>query len=200
MRKVDLTNVQEAGSYERLPAGCYECKIIKVEDVADKEYLKIYFDITNGEHKGWFKKQYDADTRAEKQWGGSFIRSYKESALPFLKGFVTACENSNKGFTWNGADEQQFAKKNVGLVIGYEEYINKNGKKRERMSIEPHSIDKIKSGEIPVPELKKLDPSKEVQTVKSEFVDPFSDNAVSTEATTPVENDPFANSDENPFD
>jgi hypothetical protein len=68
------------------------------------------------------------------------------------------------------------------------------------MSIEPHSIDKIKSGEIPIPELKKLDPSKEVQTVKSEFVDPFSDNAVSTEATTPVENDPFANSDENPFD
>ena len=200
MKKINLDNVQEAGSFERLPAGCYECKIIKVEDVANREYLKIYFDITNGNYKGWFKKQYDEDNREQKQWSGNFVRSYKESALPFFKGFVTACENSNKNFKWDGVNEQDFVKKNVGLVIGYEEYINNNGKKRVRMVADPHSIDKIKSGEIPVPELKKLDPSKEVQTVKSEFVDPFSDNAVSTEATTPVENDPFANSDENPFD
>lgn len=200
MKKINLDNVQEAGSFERLPAGCYECKIIKVEDVANREYLKIYFDITNGNYKGWFKKQYDEDNREQKQWSGNFVRSYKESALPFFKGFVTACENSNKNFKWDGVNEQDFVKKNVGLVIGYEEYINNNGKKRVRMVADPHSIDKIKSGEIPIPELKKLDPSKEVQTVKSEFVDPFSDNAVSTEATTPVENDPFANSDENPFD
>ena len=198
MRKVDLTNVQEAGSFERLPAGCYECKIIKVEDVANREYLKIYFDITNGNYKGWFKKQYDEDNREQKQWSGNFVRSYKESALPFFKGFVTACENSNKNFKWDGVNEQDFVKKNVGLVIGYEEYINNNGKKRVRMVADPHSIDKIKSGEIPVPELKKLDPSKEVQTAKSGFVDPFEDNADSSSAKQ-VEADPFADSDDNPF-
>lgn len=193
--KVALDNAQEAGSFTRLPAGVYEAQIIKVEDVPDKQYLKIYFDITSkGEYQKWFKKLYDSDTRPEKQWQGNFIRSYKESAMPFFKALVTAISNSNKGFEWDGQSEQDFVKKNVGLAIGYEEYINKNGKKRERMSIEPHSIDKIKSGEIPIPELKKLDPSKEVQTVKNDFVDPFSDN---TEPEN-TNDSPFDTS-ENPF-
>lgn len=195
MRKVNLDNVQEAGSFTKLPAGVYEAKIIKVEDVSNKNYLKIYFDITSkGEYQGWFKKLYDSDTREEKQWQGNFIRSYKESALPFFKALITSVENSNKGFTFDGEDEQSLVKKSVGLAIGYEEYINSTGKKRERMSIEPHSIDKVRSGEIDVPELKKLDESKTVFTKKQDaFVDPFNDSDANE---VPFDAD---DSEENPF-
>ena len=195
MRKVNLDNVQEAGSFTKLPAGVYEAKIIKVEDVSNKNYLKIYFDITSkGEYQGWFKKLYDSDTREEKQWQGNFIRSYKESALPFFKALITSVENSNKGFTFDGEDDQSLLKKSVGLAIGYEEYINSTGKKRERMSIEPHSIDKVRSGEIKVPELKKLDESKTVFTKNQDaFVDPFNDSDTNE---VPFDVD---DSEENPF-
>lgn len=37
------------GEYARLPAGGYVCKITKVEDVAAKEYLRVSFDIYEGE-------------------------------------------------------------------------------------------------------------------------------------------------------
>ena len=40
MKKIDLTNVQEAGEFNRPGAGAYICTIVKVEDVSDKEYHK----------------------------------------------------------------------------------------------------------------------------------------------------------------
>ena len=58
MRQVNLENVQEAGDYTRLLAGGYVCKYTKVEDVAEKEYLYMEFDIADGEFKEYFKDLY----------------------------------------------------------------------------------------------------------------------------------------------
>jgi hypothetical protein len=202
--KTALDNTLEAGNFVKLPAGGYVVNILRVTDEADKEYLKFDYDIAEGEYKGFFKKQWDSDNRENKQWRGNFIRSYKESALPFFKGFCTACENSNKGFTFGGANEQEFKGKKVGIVVGYEEYINGMGKKRERLYLDQvHSVDKIKKGEFEIPELKTLTTNTSyVQPTKSDFVDPFATptTTTSTEATTSTDSDPFANSDDNPFD
>ena len=60
-------NIQESTSFKRLTPNGYICKILKVEDHPEKEYLKIYFDIVKGDDKGYFKKQYDGDTRNERK-------------------------------------------------------------------------------------------------------------------------------------
>ena len=205
----NFDKIQESGSFEKLPVGGYIIKMLAVDDVPEKEYLKIFFDINDGEKKGFFQKALKEDTRAEKKWpnAGSFIRSYKEKALPMFKGFTNAIENSNKGYKWN-FDEKSLVNKVVGVVIGEEQYLNQKGQVRTRTYVSAvRSVDTIKKGEFTVPELKKLDATKvsSSQPKQDDFVDPFAsqsnetesnpfDNAATpTEASTPWDdNNPFA--------
>ena len=57
MKKInDWENIKENSDFKRLEPGAYICAIKAVEDVSDKEYLKIYFDIVKGDNKGYFQK------------------------------------------------------------------------------------------------------------------------------------------------
>lgn len=187
----NFDKIQESGSFEKLPVGGYIIKILAVDDVPEKEYLKIFFDINDGEKKGFFQKAFKEDTRTEKKWpnAGSFIRSYKEKALPMFKGFTNAMENSNKGYKWN-FDEKSLVNKVCGIVVGLEEYVNQKGQVRTRTYISAvRSVDTIKKGEFTVPELKKLDATKvsSSQTKQDDFVDPFAEVGITKAAS-----DPFA--------
>lgn len=187
----NFDKIQESDSFKRLPVGGYIVKILSVNDVHENEYLKIFFDINDGEKKGFFQKAFKEDTRAEKKWpnAGSFIRSYKEKALPMFKGFTNAIENSNKGYKWN-FDEKSLVNKVVGVVIGEEEYLNQNGQVRTSTYVSAvRSVDTIKKGEFTVPELKKLDATKvsSNQTKHDDFVDPFA-----SQSNAKAASDPFA--------
>jgi len=156
MKKVDGyedAKENQGGEFERLPAGGYVCKIKSVENVLDRQYLKIEFDITEGQYRGWYTGIY----KRTGSWYGSFIRSYKDSAVSFFKGLMTAVEESNPGYKWDWT-EQSLVNKNVGLVLGYEEYISsKDNKKKERVYVfQNRSVTAIKAGDFTVPELKKL--------------------------------------------
>lgn len=154
MKKIDWNNVQEAEEFQRLPAGGYICGIVRVEDVPEKEYLRIEYDIADGEFKNYYRQQ--AQRNPDWNWGGVLIRSYKEKALPFFKAFLTAVEKSNTGFKFNN-DEKTLVRKLVGLVLAEEEYQKKNGDIGTRLYVaQVHSIDTIKNGEFKVPELKKF--------------------------------------------
>ena len=143
--------------FERLPAGGYVAKIIEVKDEAEKEYLRIVYDIVEGQYKGFYSDE----------WGKShtfahnFILSYKETALGMFKGRLKAIDESN-GTDFvkeavTGLKEQQLVGKLVGVVIGYEEYETDRGDVRERSYVkEVRSVDKIRTGDFKVPELKKL--------------------------------------------
>lgn len=199
----NFDKIQESGSFEKLPVGGYIIKILAVDDVPEKEYLKIFFDINDGEKKGFFQKAFKEDTRAEKKWpnAGSFIRSYKEKTLPMFKGFTNAIENSNKGYKWN-FDEKSLVNKVVGVVIGEEQYLNQKGQVRTRTYVSAvRSVDTIKKGEFTVPELKKLDATKvsSNQTKQDDFVDPFA--AQSNETTSnPFDNAATPTEDSTPWD
>lgn len=194
-------NIKENSGFEKLPVGGYIVKILNVQNVEEKEYLKISFDIADGEHKGFFKKQYDGDTRADKKWpnAGSFVRSYKDSAASMFKGFTNAVENSNKNYKWD-FDEKTLVGKTIGIVVGNEQYLNQKGQVRERTYVNAvRSVDTIKKGDFKIPELKLLDPTKTTTTVAKTaepFVNPFSDNSSDSMP------DPFANTtadDGNPW-
>lgn len=208
MRRInDWKNIKESGTFERLAPGGYIVKILNVKDFPEKEYLKISFDIAEGDKKGFFKKSFDNDTRDQKKWpnGGSFIRSYKQTAASMFKGFVSAVEASNKGYTFD-FDEQTLVGKVVGLVLGDEEFLNQKGQVRTRTYVNAvRSVEAIKNGDYKVPELKKLDASKvttaATTTSSAPFVDPFADAPApapaKTEETKTV--DEFFTDDDLPF-
>lgn len=163
MKNVDLTNVEEAKEYVRLAAGGYICKITKVEDVPGKEYLKIYYDIAQGDFKGYFTDLMDA----KNFWGGTFIKSYKETALSFFKAFTTAVENSNPKYKFDN-DETKLVGRLVGLVLGEEGYVANDGSSKNRLYVkETRSIDVIKNKQFEVPEYKPCPGGRQVGSTPS---------------------------------
>ena len=197
-------NIQESISFKRLTPNGYICKILKVEDHSEKEYLKIYFDIAKGDDKGCFKKQYDGDTRKERKWpnAGTFIRSYKDSAASMFKGFTNAVEKSNKGYQWN-FDEKTLVNKVVGLIIADEQYQNQKGQVRVRNYVAAvRSVETIEKGEYEIPALKELTTTKATTAPANDPIPDFGDvfNTTPTDTPTPAESEnPWDDSDENPF-
>lgn len=157
MKNINWKEVEAArpGEFNRLPAGGYICQITAVEDEPSKEYLKIEFDIADGEFKGYYRSLY----KNKSFWGGNFIKSYKTKALGFFKHMLECIEKSSRGFKANdfNGDERQLVGKFVGLVIGYEEYVGKDNKVKQRIYIDAfRTASEIKNGEFDVPELKAL--------------------------------------------
>lgn len=186
MKKIDLSNIEEAQSGNKkvkdLPAGGYICGIKKITDYPDKEYLMIEYDIVQGEYKNYF-----ANMQKELGWADNrFVKSYKDSALPFFKAFITSVEKSNKNFKYDGEHEKTMENKFIGLTVGNEEYQKQNGNVGTRHYVDKtHSVQAIKNGDFTVPENKKL--SGETVRVAAQskpepvFEDLFSDNAAPTE-------------------
>lgn len=207
MKKISgYDKIQESGYFKKLPVGGYVVKILSAIDVPEKEYLRLSFDIAEGPNKGFFAEEYKNNTREDKKWpnAGTFVRSYKEKALPMMKGFTTAVEKSNKNYTWN-FDESTLKGKLVGLVIGEEEYVNSSGKMRTRTYVDAvRSVDVIREGKFEVPELKKLSADKvaaSAPAASQPFQNPFDndDAAPFDSAPAAVNENPWDDSDENPF-
>ena len=200
MKKINnFDEIQESTGFRRLPPGGYICAIYHVEDVPNKEYLKVDFDIVKGDEKGYFKKLYDSDTRKDKQWpnAGTTYRSYKDNALPMFKGFITAIEKSNKNFKW-AWDESKLEKKYFGAVIGEEEYQNQKGAVKIRNHVVGiRSVEAIESGDFDIPELKKLDASSVTKQTNDNVVNPFADEdpPVKNQIDSPIADD----DDDDPF-
>lgn len=202
MKKINLDNVQEFTRF-RNPVGGFICEIKTVEDVADREYLKVGYDIAEAlsEDQKEFVGMY-AKRKAERDFDyPTTVVSYKENSLPFFKGFVTALENSNKGYKWDN-DENKFVGKKIGFVIGEEEYEgrDKNGMPKVKVRTyvaERHSVQAIKDGDFEVPEFKKLS-----QPVVDRPVNPFEQSVNSTPITPdPIESGGFeaVDDDDCPF-
>lgn len=161
MKRIDMTNVQEAGGSKRLPAGAYICKISDVEDVPAKEYLKVTYDIAEGEFAGHYGRL--REDHPDWAWVGAYVKSYKTKALPMFKRFCSAISKSNGSFVFDGntvnADERTLIGKRVGLLFQEEEYYSDSGEKRTRLIVNREfPIDKIASQKVPAPKLLPEDP------------------------------------------
>ena len=161
MKKLNLDNVQAFTKFKN-PVGGFICEIKSVEDVPEKEYLRVGYDIAEAlsDEQKEFVGMYEKRKKERDFDYPTTVVSYKENSLPFFKGFVTALENSNKGYEWDN-DETKFVGKLIGFVIGEEEYEgkDKNGVPKVKVRTyvaERHSVDAIKEGDFDVPEFKKL--------------------------------------------
>ena len=144
------------GSTQRPQAGGYVCVITKAEDVPEKQYLLVEFDIAEGDFAG-----YCSETAGRfGNWPalGKTYRSYKENAAGMFKAFVNAVEGSaeNKNFKWNWK-EDKLVGKFFGGILGEEEYLGQDGTIKTSLKLTKCvTTDVIRSGDFKVPAIKKL--------------------------------------------
>lgn len=160
----DETEAKEFGEFETLELGGHEIVIMDAREYTSpttgNASLKISVDIAGKDKQaGFFKKQYDDNIAVDKKWPVGAIRylSLKDEQLAFLKGFISAVENSNSGFKFNidGNWDQLKGKKIVG-VFGWEEYKDNDGNiKVATKLVQFRSLDKLK--EIQIPKVKLID-------------------------------------------
>lgn len=154
MRKIDMTDIKEAGEFRRPSAGAYICKITDVEDIKDKEYLKVYYDIDDGPFKGYYTETRTA--HPDWLWMGAYVKSYKPTALSLFKRFCSAVSKSNGNFVFDAgevnAEEKTLVGKRIGLVFQDEEYMSNTGEVRTRLKVfREFPIDKLADQKTPDP-------------------------------------------------
>jgi len=157
----NFENTQAYGDFETLPAGGYKCVIkeVKCNEASNgKEFLKVSFDIAEGEYADFYKRKYLNDSRQDKKWSGVaaiFTEGYEpNSTNPKFKGMVTALEESNSGykFDWN---EENMKGKKIGIVMREEEFEGYDGSIHTATKFSRFvSYDKAEDAKIPA--IKKL--------------------------------------------
>lgn len=178
MKNINWDNVQEASEYKTLPVGAYVAGIVAAEDVPEKEYLNIYWDVAEGEFRGYFREMTKSMQQRGKldsgkwAWGGITKKSYKETALPFFKAFLTSVEQSNPGYKFAN-DEKTLRGKLVGVILGEEEYMANDGTVKTKLVVSKFtSVDKVREGDVEIPPKKLLSGS----AVPAAYTAPVSDN------------------------
>ena len=161
---IDIQNwdsIPDAVEYDRPAPGGYIGVICDYQDVdqpnknGKNEYLKIFWDFSEGPFQGSINEAY---LRLGYWLGyGSFIRSYKQNALPFFKAFKTCLEASNPRYVFNTRNLDGMKGKRIGIVLGEEEYSKQDGSTGKRLYVaEVRSVKAIQEGNFKVPALKKL--------------------------------------------
>ena len=128
---------KEQIEYEALPKGAYVLKLLNVKEEESKDktgsYLKIAFDIAEGDYAGFYKRAFENDTREDKKWNNDavlYITCPQDNSEQWIvdnfNKFMTAVEDSNEGYHW-GWDENTLKNKLVGakFCIEQSEYDGK---------------------------------------------------------------------------
>lgn len=137
MKQFSKFERKEQVEYELLPKGAYVIKLlnVKLEENKNKtgSYLKIAFDIAEGEYAGFYKKAFENDTREDKKWNNDAViylgcpdDNSEQWLIDTFNKFITAVEDSNEGYHWSW-DENTLKDKLVGakFCIEQSEYDGK---------------------------------------------------------------------------
>ena len=145
--------MQKPKSYDEVPVGGDFTPIIlgghhaviksvkEQKSSTGKDMVVVAIDFAkNDSQPGYFKEQFDKDTRSEKKWPYQAVQyivteDYEGKCSRSFKGFITAFEKSNKTETnWGDKFVDQFKNKKIGVVYGeVEEEYNGEIKTRRRI-------------------------------------------------------------------
>lgn len=151
---------------KKLPAGGYVTEIQKVEisEYDWGEVLLLFYDIVEGEFKGFYHEQYKESSQPDKKYKGVFRLNIPkddgsekdEWTKRKFKTCTTAIEDSNDGYHW-AWDESTLVGKKVGIIFQDKEW-EFNG--RTGITAQPYSMtttEKIREGKFKIPEVKYLE-------------------------------------------
>lgn len=177
----DFDSVKEYTQTTPLEPGGYICRIVKVQETTAQSsgapMLKIGLEIAEGDRKGFYTAQFNADTRTDKKWPCIVNQLVYDSngsntTNRGFKTFTTCVEKSNSGFNiqWGDKFAECFKNKLIGGVFRREEYIGNDGKSHFSTKCAWfRSVDEIKAG-VPIPEDKLLSNSNSVSGYPSPSV------------------------------
>ena len=165
----DYDNVK-VGERKILPAGGYVCKILKVEETeskAGKPMIKVAFDITEGDFKGYFREMFDSwkagsDDPSTVKWpftGTKWILLYndKSETNRDFKSFCTALEDSGTDVWKKDAfDAQGLKDAQLGIIFRREEHEYMNTRSWRTVPVWFRSVDSVRAGDYTVPDDKPL--------------------------------------------
>lgn len=130
MKKPADYDTAQGGSFEKVNLGGHFATVLKVQETqskSGKDMIIVAIDFDGSDKQaGYFKKQFDADTRADKKWPYQAVNyimvyDYQDDSKTnrAFKAFVTSVEDSN-GFKidWTKDFASQFKGKKVGVVYG----------------------------------------------------------------------------------
>lgn len=158
-------NVQVMTDRAKLPVGAYVCKVKQVaqQQNAYGDQLAILFDIVEGEHTGFYAREFQQNSNPDKTWKG-VIRIWlpkddgsdkDETTKRIFKGMVTSFEESNLGYKWNW-DESSLVNKTVGILYRNEEWAYNGKRGWGARPLRCMSAGKVRSGDYTIPEDKSL--------------------------------------------
>lgn len=116
-------------SSEKLPAGAYVCKVMNVKyeegQNGNSDYIKLQFDISEGDYKDFFLNQYNASTLEDKKFKGQATIYIPKDDGTERDGWTannfatwtTGFESSNNGYHWDW-DENKWKGLTIGIVFG----------------------------------------------------------------------------------
>ncbi|MGL5677810.1 MAG: hypothetical protein ACRDDX_15540, partial [Cellulosilyticaceae bacterium] len=123
-------NTQVMGEKRKLPVGGYVCRILEAKEEVYSwgSVLVINFDIEEGEHKNFYRMQYEKQS-GTKKWKGSYRLNCPkdngdekdEKLKKSFKTFIHHIEKSNAGYAWDW-NEASLKGKLFGGVFGEKEY------------------------------------------------------------------------------
>ena len=170
IRRYNGAKAERRAAREILPAGGYVAKILdaKVQhfdfrngDSVDK--LILSFDILEGQHAGFFKRDYNQNTNEDKKWRGTYrVNIPKDDGTEqdgwsknTFNGVIWALEDSNPGFHFD-FDETQLKGKIVGVLFRNKEWEweDKTGWTTECCALT--GAEEIRSGKFKMPKDKPL--------------------------------------------
>ena len=173
------------GDYEVMSLGGHVCKIERaiVEETQYGKRLIIAFDVAEGEHKGFYRRQYDRKKAqdANAKWAGIVRQNIPtgdgsdsdNKAMGFFKGLMINIEKSNPGYTWNW-DEKTLTGKLFGGVFGQEEFKTQTGEiKLATKCVQVRTVEAVRAG-VEAPPVKKL--KQENQQVPAGWATPPEDD------------------------
>lgn len=137
-------DVQAGGDYTPIEVGGHHAVIVSVKEQKSstgKDMVVVALDFAkNDKQPGYFKAQFDNDTRDEKKWPYQAVQYIvtedgQGKCSRGFKGFITAFERSNNTTTnWGDKFVNQFKNKKIGVVYGeVEEEYNGEIKTRRRI-------------------------------------------------------------------
>ena len=163
---------------ERLPVDGYVIEILGAKEEAYEwgEVLVLRFDISEGNYKGFYQKNYDNQSGEDKKWKGSHRVTLPPSdskeddlSIRIFKSMVNAFEDSNNKFKFDWSKSiEQFKGLKVGLVFQDKEFDfdGKNGWYTAPYSFK--TVNQIKEGDFKIPDKKQLDENKKQATTNNE--------------------------------
>ena len=160
MRSLNWSSITASadGDFQQLPAGGYVARIVDMVDNEKKEYVELVWDIAEGEFAGRYSDKWGQ----EHPYAHHLFLSYKDTALPMLKGRLETIQASNSGFdpfaAWDAGRLDMFRGRLLGINLQEEEYESTDGKVRTRMNVcQVIPVDDVRQGKVRVREKKTLD-------------------------------------------